>query len=56
MRDAEGLPKPMRISHSYIARAANNIGLPAPEGFEMLNSLTGNNRNLLLLPLGHVSP
>lgn len=45
----------MRINHEYISRAAQNIGLAAPDGFEMLNSLTGNNRNVLLLPLGHVS-
>lgn len=45
----------MRISHEYISRAAQNIGLAPPDGFEMLNSLTGNNRNVLLLPLGHVS-
>lgn len=45
----------MRISHEYISRAAQNIGLAPPKGFEMLNSLAGNNRNVLLLPLGHVS-
>ncbi|KAL3709184.1 hypothetical protein TMatcc_002974 [Talaromyces marneffei ATCC 18224] len=48
-----GFPKPMRISHEYISRAAQNIGLAPPKGFEMLNSLAGNNRNVLLLPLGH---
>lgn len=44
----------MPISHEYISRAAQNIGLDAPEGYEMLNTMTGNNRNVLLLPLGHV--
>ena len=46
----------MRISHAYITKVARNIGLAAPDGFEMLNTLTGNNRNILLLPLSHVRP
>ncbi|KAL1965188.1 hypothetical protein VTN77DRAFT_5942 [Rasamsonia byssochlamydoides] len=48
-----GFPKPMYMSHDYISRAARNIGLQVPEGYEMLNSMTGNNQNVLLLPLGH---
>lgn len=45
----------MYISHGYLARAIRNIGLDAPDGYEMLHSMTGNNRSVLLLPLSHVS-
>lgn len=45
----------MYISHGYLARAIRNIGLDAPEGYEMLHSMTGNNKSVLLLPLSHVS-
>lgn len=52
----QGFPKAMYISHGYLARAVRNIGLQARAGYEMLHSMTGNNRSVLLLPLSHVSP
>ncbi|OJJ43897.1 hypothetical protein ASPZODRAFT_892681 [Penicilliopsis zonata CBS 506.65] len=48
-----GFPKSMSVSHSYVARVAQNIGLDAPEGYEMLSSMIGNNRSVVLTPLGH---
>ncbi|KAL1988059.1 hypothetical protein VTN96DRAFT_1090 [Rasamsonia emersonii] len=48
-----GFPKPVSISHKIVAKFARTIGLPAPEGYETLSSMMGNNRNVLLLPLGH---
>lgn len=51
----EGFPQPRCLTHGYIARAGRNIRLEAPVGFQMLSSMTGNNRNALLLPVAHVS-
>lgn len=31
------------------------MGLEAPHGYEMFSDIIGNNRCILLLPLGHVS-
>ncbi|GAM35598.1 hypothetical protein TCE0_017f04050 [Talaromyces pinophilus] len=48
-----GFPKPVRISCEYMSRMIQNMGLEAPPGYEMFSDITGNNRCILLLPLGH---
>lgn len=50
-----GLPKAVRITYEYMSRMIQNMGLEPPPGHEMFSDITGNNRNMLLLPLGHVS-
>ncbi|KNG87145.1 hypothetical protein ANOM_004785 [Aspergillus nomiae NRRL 13137] len=49
--EAKGSPKPMLLSHSFIANVARSIGLSAPEGYETQSSMLGNKRCLLLCPL-----
>lgn len=45
----------MRISYEYMSRMIQNMALDAPLGYETFSDIVGNNRCILLLPLGHVS-
>ncbi|RJE21798.1 NRPS-like enzyme [Aspergillus sclerotialis] len=38
---------------AFMVHSSGSTGLDAPEGYEMLHSMTGNNRSVLLLPLSH---
>ena len=48
-----GVPSPRVYTHEFIARAVRNILLPPPKGYTSLGAMTGQNKQLLLLPLFH---
>ncbi|KAL3475147.1 hypothetical protein BJX99DRAFT_259614 [Aspergillus californicus] len=48
-----GFPKPMSITHEFLARTVRDIGIVPPEGYVTQASIIANKRCILLLPLGH---
>ncbi|KAL2813528.1 hypothetical protein BJX63DRAFT_393995 [Aspergillus granulosus] len=50
-----GFPKPMFITHEFLAKTLRNFGITAPEGYVTQTSLIEKKRCVCFLPLGHVS-